>query len=94
VPDEEPAAEGPVLNHGILGRSIVPREGSDGSPVPTGVPALMLCSECGRVRPATKFPTTDPAHRDTECRDCRDDRRMANLPPGEIIRPPTDRNQG
>jgi dCTP diphosphatase len=69
-----------VLNDGIAGRTVVPREGYPGSPVPPGVPALMLCSECERTRPATKFPTTDPAHRDTECRECRDERRRRNPP--------------
>jgi hypothetical protein len=41
----------------------------------------MVCSECGRLRPATKFPTTDEAHRDTECRECRDERRRREQSP-------------
>jgi DNA-directed RNA polymerase subunit RPC12/RpoP len=86
VPDERPGPKQAILNQGMAGRTIVPREGYEGSPVPPGVQAVMVCSECGRERPASKFPTTDQAHRLTECRDCRDDRRQENLPPGELAR--------
>ena len=81
-----------VLNEGIIGRTVVPREGFPGSPVPPGVPALMVCSECGREQPATKFPTTDEAHRDTECRDCRDERRKTGQSPSALADDSRDRS--